>query len=587
MQDAKSSRSNDGSTSSKERLIDFVTVAAVLAVSAGAYAFLFNRANVLSHSIGYNLYASERVLEGAVPYRDFHTLYPPATFYLNAALFKWLGVSLQSALLGVLIFKVLTVVVIYLSSRQLMPRVWALVAALSSLLWLRPNGPFKSVPMHYGALLLAVAMWLLLKNERQQTLISIFLAGASLGLLALFKHNIGAYALLGSVVLLVFEDFGDVRQTSVCRGEPKGALQRLSDKLKVVGHRNYRRTFILLIGCAAVIVPSLVYMQVSHALAPMIRTLLFGPGEFLLSRLAIPLSPVAPSLLVAALAVSTYAAHKLRGRPAIAVGLLLILIAAISVFVSGGNQADVDQIIFYLPMLVLGCGLVIAVFTDAIAVAQRRALLIVFTFSAAALMELFPRFAREQSIAAMPFVMLFLFYLLYVSRPAIRTLAGGTPQYRLALAVLPMTFLLIEGRLFFNTYFDGSLRFKAGTEVSIERGRGVCFPAATARVIDNAVGYIQQRVPIGGNAFAQSDAGTSLLFLSNRRNVSNAQFWVGVGVTQEERAATLERIDKGQTNLIITSDEVLAAEKYEPMRDYIERNFKPSVRFDDVLMLER
>src|SRR5437867_3994115 len=99
MQQAISSASIDGSTSSKERLIEFLTVAAVLAVSAGAYAFLFNRANVLSHSIGYNLYASERVLEGAVPYRDFHTLYPPATFYLNASLFKWLGVSLQSALL--------------------------------------------------------------------------------------------------------------------------------------------------------------------------------------------------------------------------------------------------------------------------------------------------------------------------------------------------------------------------------------------------------------------------------------------------------------------------------------------------------
>jgi len=573
--------------SSKERLIEFLSVAVVLAVASGTYALLFNRSNFLSHSIGYNLYASERVLEGAVPYRDFHTLYPPATFYLNAALFKWLGVSLYSALLGVLIFKVVTIWVIYLSSRQLMPRVWALVAALSSLLWLRPNGPFKSVPMHYGALLLALAMYLLLKNEKQQKLVFILLAGASLGLLALFKHNIGAYALLGSVVLLVFEDLGVVRQTSVCRDEPEGALQRLIDKLKFVGHLNYRRAIILLIGCAAVIVPALVYMQASHALVPMIRTLLFGPGEFLLSRLAIPLSPFAPVLLVAAVVVSTYAAHKLRGRPAIGAGVFLILIAAISVFVLRGNQADVNQIIFYLPMLVLGCGVVIAIFTNAVAVPERRALLIVFIVSAAALMELFPRFAREQSIAAMPFVMLFLFYSLYVLRPAIRTLAGGGPHYRLALAVLPITFLLIEGRLFFNTYFDSALRFKAGTEVSIERGHGVYFPASTTSVIDDAVSYIQQRVPNDGNAFAQSDAGTSLLFLSNRRNVSNAQFWIGVGVTQEERAATLERIDKSRTNLIITSDEVLAAEKYEPMRDYIERNFKPSVRFDDVLMLER
>jgi hypothetical protein len=211
----------------------------------------------------------------------------------------------------------------------------------------------------------------------------------------------------------------------------------------------------------------------------------------------------------------------------------------------------------------------------------------VFIFSAAALMELFPRFAREQSIAAMPFVMLALFYLLFVLRAQIRTLTGGTLQYRAALAVLPITFLLMEGRVFFNTYFDGNLRFKASTQLAVERGRGVYVPVATAALIDEVVSYVQQRVPPGGYAFAQSDAGTSFLFLSDRRNISNAQFWIGVGVTQEQRAATLERIDKTQTKLIITSDDMLAAEKYTPMRDYIERNFKESARFEDVVILER
>src|SRR5512143_11613 len=165
MQQAASSPTINRSIQRNERLTEFLTISAVLVVSAEAYALLFNRSNVLSHSIGYNLYASERVLEGAVPYRDFHTLYPPATFYLNAALFRWLGVSLHSALVGVLIFKVLTVGVICLSGRQVMPRIWAATAAVSGLLWLRPNGPFKSVPMHYGALFLALAMLLLLKSE--------------------------------------------------------------------------------------------------------------------------------------------------------------------------------------------------------------------------------------------------------------------------------------------------------------------------------------------------------------------------------------------------------------------------------------
>jgi len=566
----------------------------MLAVAVGAYALLFNRANVLSHSIGYNLYASERVLNGDVPYRDFHTLYPPAIFYLNAGLFKWMGVSLHTALLGVLVFKVLTVVVIYLSGRQVMPRTWALVAALSGLFWLRPNGPFKSVPMHYGALFLALAMYFLLKHENSQKRFLVFLAGASLGLVALFKHNIGAYALVGSIVFLLFEGRGDAQQTSAMSdklqfvaGKPKEALKRLSDKLKFVGHVDYRGPLVLLIGSATAIAPALVYMHVKGALAPMIKTLLFGPGEFLLNRLVIPLSPVVPLFFVAVLAVTTYATYKLHSHPPVAVFMWLILLAATFVFVLGQHQADVDQIIFYLPMLVLASGLAISIFSGAIPLAERRALVIQFIFAAAALMEIFPRFAREQSIAAMPFVMLFLFYLLNVLRPSIRALAGGTWRYRLALALLPITFSLIEGRLFFNTYLDSGLRFKAGTRVNIERGRGVYFPQPTAALIDNAVSYIQQRVPAGGNAFAQSDAGTSLLFLANRRNVSNAQFWIGVGVTPEERAATLDRIDKSRTKLIITSDDVLAAEKYEPIREYIELHFKASARFDDVVMLER
>lgn len=553
---------------SRETVVGIVCACAVVAVAAGVYALLFNRANVLSHSIGYNLYASERVLDGDVPYRDFHTLYPPAIFYLNAMLFRSLGVSLYTALLGVFAFKVATVVVIYLSGRQLMPRAWALLSALGSLLWLRPNGPFKSVPMHYGALFLAAALFFLLKHENRRRLGFIFLAGVSIGLVALFKHNIGAYALLGSLVFLAPED---------------GTLTyRFSFDL-----RNYRRMLVLLIGCATTVLPVMAYMQIRGALAPMVRTILFGPGEFLLNRLAIPLSPLVPVIFIIILAAAGCAAYKLRRRPSQGFAVWIVLIAAIGTFVLRGNQADVNQMIFYFPMLVLIGALSVVVIAKDVAIAERRALLILFVVSAAALMELFPRFAREQSIAAMPFVMLVLFYLLFVLRSPIKSLMGGTLRYRAALAVLPLTFLLMEGRVFFNTYFDRDLHFKANARIGVERGRGVYFPAATASLIDEVVSYVQQRVPPEGYAFAQSDAGTSFLFLSNRRNISNAQFWIGVGVTQEQRAATLERIDKTRTKLIITSDDIMAAEKYAPMREYIERDFKESARFEDIVILER
>jgi 4-amino-4-deoxy-L-arabinose transferase-like glycosyltransferase len=172
---------------------------AVLVVTAVIYGALFNRESVLSYSIGYNLYSAERILAGEVPYRDFHTLYPPETLYLNARLFQWFGVSLYTALFGVFVFKTLTVLFIYLSGRELLSRGQALAVAALALVWLRPNGPFKAVPMHYGALFLAIALWLLLKHARRPRAGLLFAAGCALGVLATFKHNIGAYALIGSV----------------------------------------------------------------------------------------------------------------------------------------------------------------------------------------------------------------------------------------------------------------------------------------------------------------------------------------------------------------------------------------------------
>jgi len=572
-----------GSASNRARHTESLVVLVLLALTTLVYAILFNRANVLSHSIGYNLYASERVLEGAVPYRDFHTLYPPAIFYLNALLFKWFGISLHSALLGVMVFKVLTVLTIYLSGREIMPVVWAVLAALLSLLWLRPNGPFKSVPMHYGALFLALAMYLLLRYENKKHLRYVFFAGISLGLVALFKHNIGAYALTGTMALLIFENIRLRRYITGWQNSQDDTEHREAVEPKL----RYRRLWVLVAGFVAVVLPVLAYMQINLALQPMIRTMLFGPGEFLLSRLAVPLSPVAPLVLLATLAGAAYASKGLRSHALLGVGLWVTLLLAIAGFLLFRSEADVNQVIFYFPMLVLGLGFLLGIAGGPLVSGSKRRMLIVVIFATAALMELFPRFAREQSIAAMPFILLVLFYLLYVMSPVIGTFVGGKWQHRLALAALPLAFTIIEARLFFNTYFEDPFRFRAATSVSTERGRGIYFPAATAAMIDHAVRYIQERVDIEANAFAQSDAGTSLLFLANRKNASNAQFWIGVGVTPAERAATLARIDKSQTKLIITSDEVLAAEKYEPMRDYIERNFEQTVRFDDVLMLER
>lgn len=552
---------------SRVSLRDLLFASVAVGVALLLFGFLFNRATVLSYSIGYNLYGAERVLAGEVPYRDFHTLYPPATLYLNAALFKLMGCTLYSAMFGVFVFKVMTILMIFLSGRRIVPGTWALAAALLSLFWLRPNGAFKAVPMQYGALFLALALFLLLDREGRQARLKAFLAGVALGLLTLFKHNIGAYAFIGCLGIAFLE----------------------CNRLKPENNREGedRRWFLIMIcGLAAVILPVLVFMGGQGALGMMMRTLLVGSSEFLVDRLVIPGSPAVPIVFTGALVVSAFIAHKLRSRPAAAAVVWMSIIIAISAFTLGANEYAFNKLIFYLPVAIFTVAMFAALFNKRFAVSDRRALFTVLVFAAAAFVELFPRFAREQSIAAIPFVILVLLHMLFLASPALRKFTGGKLQARLAMAVLPVVFLLIGARLLFTTYFDG-LRFTSDTELTVERARGVCFPRDVAEQIDRIVVYVQQRVPADGYVFAQSNGGSPYLFLTGRKNPSTVQFWGGVGVSPAERAATLEEIDRKQVNLIITSDEVMSNEKYEPLKEYINRTFKTATHFGDVLILER
>jgi Dolichyl-phosphate-mannose-protein mannosyltransferase len=547
---------------------DIAACLAVLVVTALIYGALFNRESVLSYSIGYNLYSAERILAGEVPYRDFHTLYPPETLYLNARLFQWFGVSLYTALFGVFVFKTLTVLFIYLSGREVLSRGWALAIAALSLVWLRPNGPFKAVPMHYGALFLALALWLLLKHCRAPRSALLLAAGIALGVLAVFKHNIGAYALSGALVVALLDN------------------ERLSLKPSA-WLRHWRRGAILLAGFLLPVAPTLVYMLSQHALGAMTRALLFGPGEFLLNRLASVPSPDVPLLYVAALAGVAFAAAKLRTHRMMFAGLWGAAIFCNLALFALGPQSAIDKLIFYLPVFIIVAAFAVVVFDEDMPASERRALLAVTVAAAAAFMEAFPRFAREQAIAAMPFVVLLAVVVLLDLRPVLKkTLRLGLP-FAPTMIVLMTALALMGGRLLFNTAFDAHLRFRSNALLTIDRGRGVYFPAAQAREIESVVDYIQQRVPADGYFFPQSYAGSSYLFLADRRNPSGAQFWGGVGVSPAERARTLDALEREHVNLILTSERDMAAERYAPLRDYIERNFRATASFGEVIILER
>jgi len=293
-----------------------------------------------------------------------------------------------------------------------------------------------------------------------------------------------------------------------------------------------------------------------------------------------------PALCFLVLVGFAFAVYSLRSRPRLESGIALIGTLAVTAFSFAGSESRVSEVLFYAPLLILAAGIGALVYSKKLdGYAWPIAPLTIA--AAAAFMETFPRFAREQVIAAMPFAGLLLIYLIYVTWRLWSSHTSARVQTAVALAVLPFALFLLGLRFFHQTYFRGASTFKSDTELSIDRGRGVYFPAETAREIDDVTRYIQQRVPDGGYVFPQSYAGSSFLFLADRKNPSGAQFWGGVGVSAAERAATLEALEQNDVTMIITSAKDQQAEKYPPMRDYITAHFKQTAQFGDVIILER
>src|ERR1044071_1035479 len=112
----------------------------VLVIASAIYGSIYFREESIATGIGANLVPAERVLKGEVPYRDFYKIQTPGILLLNASLFKLFGTSLLTALKGVLVFKILTVVLAFLIARMFVTSLKAIIPALLTMLWLPPGG---------------------------------------------------------------------------------------------------------------------------------------------------------------------------------------------------------------------------------------------------------------------------------------------------------------------------------------------------------------------------------------------------------------------------------------------------------------
>ena len=161
--------------------------------------WLWMDASVGPYDEGLLLFGADRVLRGDVPYRDFWTLYGPAGFYLEAALFRLFG---ETALVGRALDAVvkaaivgLTFVIVLRFGRRALAAA-AAVLVLGLLIYLRNYG----VPLFPAVCASLVAVQALHDVAARADRRAALVAGIAVGIAILFRHDLGADALIGCLV---------------------------------------------------------------------------------------------------------------------------------------------------------------------------------------------------------------------------------------------------------------------------------------------------------------------------------------------------------------------------------------------------
>jgi 4-amino-4-deoxy-L-arabinose transferase-like glycosyltransferase len=176
-------------------------MAAVLAITAG-YLFPFTR---LLHRIGDEgtiVYGAQRVLEGAVPYRDFVEVMGPGSFYWLAMFFKIFGDTWQISRLCLLITGVGASLLVYWIARQYLNRTAALIAWLFFVILGIPLWP--GCNHHLNSNLFALsAVAAFIEWQKRRDIIWLAAAGLLAGITSCFIQQKGAYLLLAFGTLLL------------------------------------------------------------------------------------------------------------------------------------------------------------------------------------------------------------------------------------------------------------------------------------------------------------------------------------------------------------------------------------------------
>ncbi len=566
----------------------------VFVIAAAIYGSIYFREESIATGIGANLVPAERVLKGEVPYRDFYKIQTPGILLLNAGLFKLWGTTLITAFAGVLVFKILTVVMVFRIARLIVPRLAAVVATLLTLVWLPPGGPFRPAPIQYEMLFLLAAIYFTLLWLDSKKAFHIFAAGLAVGLVAIFKQNVGVYAAtaLGFSIILN------------TRGLPHSFKE--AKKLYLDSWKEGARGHIAAAaGIGLPLVALLVYLASNHALQAAMRVFIQGPGEHIQMKLTgYPLPKYAAIIFTSGAIVLLASAYLASRWPKLKniINSLLLIGAAICALVVPQSAID-NSIYWFAPLLFLYALWQYARTNRDEYAPESRArgvLLILLLFAVASFGEVFPRSVRGLIIGTMPPAFI-LFAFLFGKNLSANTagefiiakakIVFASPNRRIAFAAVSLVLALFALRTILPHYFyfDSArkLKLKADTRLNFERGRGIHLPYKQAVDVNSTVDFIQSHVDENGYFFAHALDGASYYFLADRNSPTGATLWNDAGTSDPERARTVEVLHAKEVRLVLTSEQALASEHYKPLLDYLKNDFHQTATIGRTIFLER
>ena len=546
------------------------------------YGVLVNRGIGLP-ILGYNISPAERVMHGELPYRDFIFNYTPGVLWINAALMKLFGACVMTVNVGLLAFKLATLIALFYAARRLTSARAALIPVALVLGWIGYKVVFRAYPTQYSMLFVLLALIFMLNYDRSGKARWLLSCGAVIGAVFLFKQNVGVLVLAAATGSIILRETIAVEGTSL-------SSRMLSTTQKVL---------CCWAGFVAIAAPALAYLAYNGVLGAMIGHFASLAGQYGDKKsIALPPARLVSPVFVGLIAVVVVGALVQRFIPKLFEAfIVLVLVCGFAVMLIPGRafavKASATAAVAYMPLTLF----VVAVLFVAWGFRNRSRsewwssngpIAIVSLFALGAYLEMYPRADYAHLVRALPPVFLLLFLLIARAVPELtayfQNRLSNPPRAAMLCGAVPLVLLFSAGiKDAWQPRFDSGFHFIEQTPLELERARGILVSRKQAAFIEQLAATIEAHSALDDPIFSFAPRGTAFYFLAARRNPTQFVWWRSVGVKGHERESLLEKLDNGIPRLLLISEGF----HNERILDHINAHYHQVSAVNDIKVLER